>query len=330
MTRGLSACAVALALAAPGAQAACPAWGTELQPADGRTLLVIGQHRDAIDQYVAGTGNRPGGMMVYTGIGAPHLGTTVASGQNGFVHHMSYLMQKYPNTAMQIGLHMGSNDPLLVSLGAYDAQILALAQILKDAARPIYLRIGYEFDGKHNAYNPPDYVKAYRRIVERLRGHGASNVSFVWHSVAGARYGNHPLSAWYPGDCYVDWAGVSLFGQGYNTASFGYANEMANFADARDIPIMIAESTPHGRRTSQGQALWDAWFVNVINWINARDVKVWSYINQNWEANPTWAGWGDSRVEANATIESLWMTEISKPRYLHSSPTLYCAELHRC
>ena len=88
------------------ARAACPSWGTELQPADGKTLLITGQHRDAIDQYVTGTGHRPGGMMVYTSLNTPTLGTLVPSNRNGFVQHMQYLMDKNPNTAMQIGLSL--------------------------------------------------------------------------------------------------------------------------------------------------------------------------------------------------------------------------------
>lgn len=331
----LAAFCAAAALAGFGsssARAACPSWGTELQPADGKTLLITGQHRDAIDQYVTGTGHRPGGMMVYTSLNTPTLGTLVPSNRNGFVQHMQYLMDKYPNTAMQIGLSLV--DQLdLINLGLLDANISTLATILKNANRPIYLRIGYEFDAIHNAYDPAKYVTAYKRIVERLRQSGVTNVSFVWHSAAtGNRYLGKPLTAWYPGDCYVDWAGVTLFQQPFPGGAMGHANGVADFADARDTPIMIAESTPKGRNTStqSGDAIWNDWHQNVIDWINLRDVKVWSYINQNWNANPDFPGFGDSRIERNAALKQRWLAEIAKARYLSSSPTLYCGRLGWC
>src|ERR1700693_6422639 len=35
---------------------------------------------------------------------------------------------------------------------------------------PSFMRIGYEFDGEWNAYEPEAYVAAWRRIVEIFRG----------------------------------------------------------------------------------------------------------------------------------------------------------------
>ncbi len=270
--------------------------------------------------------------MVYTSIASPALGLLVPNNNNGFVQDMQDLMTRYPNSTMQVGLSLvGQLDS--INSGLLDANISTLATILKNADRPIYLRIGYEFDAQHNQYDPAKYVSAYKRIVERLRGNGADNVSFVWHSAATAnRYLGKPLSAWYPGDCYVDWAGVSLFTQPFPGGDMQAANQLANFADARDIPLMIAESTPRGRKTptQNGDNLWNDWYATVINWITAHNVKVWSYINQNWEANSDFAGWGDSRVEQNAALKAHWLNEIAKPRYLSASPTLFCGKLGWC
>jgi hypothetical protein len=34
-------------------------------------------------------------------------------------------------------------------------------------------------------------------------------------------------------------------------------------------------------------------------------------------------GFGDSRVQNNATLRSLWLNETARPRYLQQSPTLF-------
>ena len=51
-----------------------------------------------------------------------------------------------------------------------------------------------------------------------MRAEGVNNVAFVWHSYIFASYNGFPISAWYPGDEYVDWVGVSLFGLLYQDA----------------------------------------------------------------------------------------------------------------
>ena len=79
--------------------------------------------------------------------------------------------------------------------GELDKEIDFLAEFLREYHEPVYLRIGYEFDSKENNYDAPAYIKAFRRIVDRIRDatfHGSDNhgnilspcqnVVFVWHA----------------------------------------------------------------------------------------------------------------------------------------------------
>jgi hypothetical protein len=69
------------------------------------------------------------------------------------------------------------------------------------------------------AYEPEAYVVTWRRIVDIFRGKKVeeesivpvTNVPFVWHSAVWKTFHNHPISAWYPGDNYVDWVAISWF-----------------------------------------------------------------------------------------------------------------------
>jgi beta-mannanase len=89
--------------------------------------------------------------------------------------------------------------------GDYDAVVKQYSAWAKTAQRPIYLRIGHEFDGPHNELEPRDCVKAYRRIVDLMRAGGVDNIAFVWHSYASRTYKGYPLSSRYPGDdCRVE------------------------------------------------------------------------------------------------------------------------------
>ena len=70
-----------------------------------------------------------------------------------------------------------------------------------------------EWDG------PDHYKRAYRHVVDRVRARGASNIKWVFHT---NNY-SYPLDTWnfasayYPGADYVDWLGLSVYGQQFKT-----------------------------------------------------------------------------------------------------------------
>ena len=307
------------------AGAACAGNGALFEPPDGRTVLIVGQDWQSTEAYVGGVGVVPGGFMTYTALAAPPLGLH-APVYFGGMSYGQWFVDNYPNTVMNVGITI---MPAQVNQGIFDAQIDVLGDWIAATRRPILLRPGYEFDHRDHEFDPDEFIAAWRRIVDRLRANGVTNVAFVWHSAGNpGTYLNLPRSAWYPGDDYVDWVAVSIFGRGHSAAEqhLVAANEMADIAEAHGKPMMIAESTPQGRDTSTNDptVLWNDWFTNVINFIEARNVKVWSYINQDWEANG-WSGWGDSRVEQNPVLKSLWLAEIVRDRYLEHSADLYCS-----
>ena len=47
-------------------------------------------------------------------------------------------------------------------------------------------------------------------------------------------------------------------------------------------------------------------------------MKMFSYINANWDVQPLWAGqgWGDTRVQTNAYVLERWRAELAKPRFV--------------
>ena len=146
--------------------------------------------------------------------------------------------------ALSITEHWDNNGLAGIANGTYDANIQKLAEFCKGYPnKKIFLRIGYEFDGRWNGqdisgygttnpspysggYNKTeDYKAAWKHIVDKMREYGVTNVAYVWQGcsspadeVADAWWGNNgnintqkeDIADWYPGDDYVDWVGLFM------------------------------------------------------------------------------------------------------------------------
>lgn len=291
---------LAFALSAPAFAAA------KFEPPAGKVLLIIGQDLAAAEAYVTATKAEPAGYMGYTGITEAE-GLSESFDGGGGQQFAERILEHRPDAVFQIGLYMV--DRLEdVSAGRQDETIDRLGEWIKAAKRPVFLRVGYEFDFPQNHYEPEAYKKAYRHVVDRLRAKGVDNVAFVWHSCACGPADR--VMDWYPGDTYVDWFAVSLFAQFPKTVE-----KVAATARRIKKPLMVAEGSAWNARN---EALKLAWFRRAFKFIQANDVKAFSYINWNWDEIPAFASnnWGDARVNATPAVLKAWNEETSKDIYL--------------
>ncbi len=280
----------------------------------GGKLLIIGQQKDTIDGYIKNVGIVPGGFMVYTSIQNMD-GLDKPANYGSGVMFARYYVDHYPNTVIQLALYMvGALDKTLA--GKYDKNITKLANWMKSVKRPIYFRIGYEFDLPQNGYDPQKYQDAYRYVVDHLRAQGVDNVAYVWHTACLTESQGNYLD-WYPGDDYVDWFAVSLF----DPMQIAVAKKFAIIALVHKKPMMIAESTPAGAVSTRAKL---EWFRHYFDFINDNDVQVVCYINSNWNSYPMFKSqdWADARIQIDPTIKKMWLTETAAG-YLQSSPDLF-------
>ncbi len=215
----------------------------------------------------------------------------------------------FPGAFLQIGLQLPThNTPELEKIGngLYDREIKKMLENYKSVNLPIFLRIGYEFDGEWNGYEPLPYKKAYRRIVDKFRENNVENVAFVWNTYTCS---NDKMYDWYPdnpdtyekdGDSYVDWFS-------YNTLSPDFdASWFMEQAAAHNKPVMIGESS---------YAIVDASY-SFKNWINdffkaiySHGVKGYQYINWEWQVYPqntNWTSWMNGRFTGDSSLVDIY------------------------
>ena len=303
---------------------------TKYVPPKGRALLIMGQTVEGISQYMQNFNEEliPGGFMAYWGIPEFNGITEPHKNDTGSTQNHQMLVDDFPNTVIQSALWMVGkwNIAKYTANGDFDKVVKKYIKWAKSVDRPIYLRIGYEFDGIHNELEPIEYVNAYRHIVDLFRAKNADNVAFVWHSYASKPYKDYALSSYYPGDDYVDWVGISVFGHAYNGTDFGsYCNAVLDFAKLNQKPVMIAESSPIYGIDINNQDSWNTWFVNFFSFCYSKNIKAISFINEDWTKIKISgiSKWKNSLLSNNDFISKAWFKETNSSRYLKQSPNLY-------
>lgn len=305
-------------------------------PKDNKILLFIGQDSDTITDYVKNVPEDPiEGVTLYTTLKSadPEQALPgvfgVANWNSGDVDFRKTLVES-PMADLAIGLAIdtcdGSRHPQNIADKQYDKSLSVFIDYLVTLApRKVYLRIGYEFDGPWNCYEPQSYKAAFRHIATQLKLKNATNVMTVWQSatwpdpsIAGDRQSIYDfrnplhLSSWYPGDDVVDWVSLSVFYRDLSQWNYtpAYTPDFAQqrvlkFARSLQKPVMIAEAAPQAYRVAKqtrsfishnlqtphkAEWIWKDWYVHFFDFIEQnRDViRAVAYINANWESQGMW------------------------------------------
>lgn len=326
-------CLLALAVVPTACTSETSAGNVEALPAaqSHDKLLIIGQDLGAIRGYMASDCClRPDGLTAYVDFydiltegDFGGLGIDASGNDAGFEFDWGagpvgayQTATEFGVDAIAIGLSITENEhpgklKRLVK-GEFDAEIRQLARFMSLIDGPVYLRIGYEFDGAWNQgyENSQRYVAAWQRIVDVLRQEGTDNFETVWQAGAASvdeiiDQRHEDITRWYPGNEYVDWMAFSWFMQpnesndvpsAYKPATpLDLAEELLAFARQRGKPVMIAEASPQaidinekfmahhsgiwdgesatGRVEMSNDKIWDHWFGPLFQLMNDnRDV----------------------------------------------------------
>jgi hypothetical protein len=207
---------------------------------------------------------------------------------------------------VQLALWTSGLDADIIN-GTYDGQIQELIKGFKLVGRPVWIRIGYEFNGPWNHHDDPQlFAAAWVHITKMLRADAwcNKNVATVFDYTAdapGEKAGMDWSWSYYPGDEWVDWGAANPF----NPLNQGNLEFIAN-ASARGLPVMLGESTP-----AQHAGSWDwyeQWFGLVTKYPNIRAA---CYINWDWFPG----NWGDARIEHTPAVGQKYQAEMKNPKY---------------
>ncbi|MBN2413395.1 hypothetical protein JXQ31_17075 [candidate division KSB1 bacterium] len=317
----------------------------KFEPPDGEKLFILGQANNTyMEAYINKVKNSPvpAGFAYYTSLSDGAV--------QGDMPKYKTFLDKYPNTVLQLAIWTGERqwgDPGYylnnILMGKYDRNINALANACKTFGKPVFIRFGYEFDGWHNAYPPDKYIVAYKYFVDKMRAQNVNNVAYVWHSWGvAAYYGREDFpqyypklpdgtevtqQLWYPGDDYVDWVAMSIFGIGWgNLKTNEVVQFLIAFAETHNKPVMLAE-TAAIKTSGSSDSNWvipnTNWFEQVFDLCNTNNaVKAFTYINVDWEADNPSSTWGDTQIQnAPYSVINYWLRQI-KP-FLHADADLY-------
>lgn len=137
-----------------------------------------------------------------------------------------------------------------VARGRYDGYISSAARKAAAWGKPMMIRFGEEMNGSWYTWSPAygnsarSFVRAWRHIVRIFRRNGAHNVQWVWTPYVETQ-NNLPFRRFYPGDRFVDWAGVDGYNWGGKFAwrSFRqlFARSYRKLLRLTSRPLMIGE-----------------------------------------------------------------------------------------
>ncbi len=173
-----------------------------------------------------------------------------------------------------------TNEPLYtlsnIANGKFDSNLKQWAKDARAFGKTIIMEYGtevndyaYPWNGYWNngAEGNEEFIKAYQHIIEVMNDEGADNIVWVYHidAVSPLNETWNTLSSYYPGDEYVDWIGVSVYGtvSPYSTSAKSFTEQINVVLKekeefARDKPIIISEMGTDVRNLD----------INPVEWTN--------------------------------------------------------------
>jgi mannan endo-1,4-beta-mannosidase len=134
--------------------------------------------------------------------------------------------------------------------GRSDGYITRFARQVRALDLPVAISFGHEFNGFWYPWGTTgttaaQFVAAWRLIHRLFAAAGASNVVWVWNPNVISAEPQLQLSAYYPGNAYVDWVGITGYFTNTGPGTFDslYGPTMQEIRGFTDKPFIIAETS---------------------------------------------------------------------------------------
>ncbi len=213
----------------------------------------------------------------------------------------------------------------------FDSELTAWCESAGDFATPLLVEYGTEVNGEWFSWNgywngggdggaygspaqpdgPERFRDAYRHIIQICRDAGAFNLTWVFHVNAG----DWPAEAWnafenyYPGDEWIDWLGVSLYG-----AQTLQDEDWVAFRDDMDLvyrrlevlapdkPIALLEFGVTDNHPQGDQAAWAQAALTDLTTFRYPSLIGFAWWNEWWQNDDIPSHDTDMRVQDNSEL----------------------------
>ncbi|MFF0293501.1 glycoside hydrolase family 26 protein [Kitasatospora sp. NPDC004615] len=196
------------------------------------------------------------------------------------------------------GTELGKDQPdyalSTITGGKHDDYINRFAQAVATQKWPVAIRFAHEMNGswypwseQANGNHAGDYVQAWRHVHDLFKAAGATNVIWVWSPNILRPVPDIDITKLYPGDQYVDWAGMVGYGTNEERtadATFGPTLDLLRSISSK--PILITET---GREPNS--MLKPVWISDFFAWLAKQpDVVgfIWFQRNKSQGAEANW------------------------------------------
>ena len=211
--------------------------------------------------------------------------------------------------------------------GKHDSYIRKWARDAAAYGDRIVLRLAHEANGNFFPWsirtfdnNATNYKKAWRRIWQLFQQEGATNVEFLWSVSKQSCRGCNPYAKVYPGDKYVDWAGITAFNWGPKKTWIPLVTAMARpMKQVQAITkkkIILAETASHFR--GGNKAAWIKYGYNKAyrQWPRLRAI-IYLNVDRRVDKHPDWRLVKPNDGSALAAYAAI----AAKPEFQGSLPT---------
>lgn len=218
--------------------------------------------------------------------------------------------------------------------GKWDAYIDHWAEEAREFGRPFFVSFCNEMNGSWFPWSgcfyggreggPDVFKKTWRHVVDRVRAKGARNIIWVFHVNAfpGENDVWNMMNSYYPGSDYVDWLGISIYGQ-----QFRNDRAWALFPDLIDWPlkelgavdpgkpIMIAEFGVGEFPKSGNKAEWFADALRIIP--KQPRVRAAVYWHERWQNRD--GSFSNLRINSSPAALEAFRRGIADPAWLSAA-----------
>jgi hypothetical protein len=224
--------------------------------------------------------------------------------------------------------------------GTFDADLRQWARDARDVGRPVLAEFGTEVNGEWFPWNgkwnggaatdaygdltlpdgPERFRDAFRHIIDICREEGAANITWFFHIDAGPSPEEpwNAMANYYPGDDYIDWIGISVYGSqraGREWRTFSEKldrayGEICGISSTKPLAVIeyaVIDDPAHDK---------PAWIRDALGAVRSgryTRIKALSYWNEAWDSRGTRV---DLRANSSPASLAAYRDAIAEPFFV--------------